>query len=351
MSQRKRKIGLAPGTIVYTGQQQIEQVFISHSRYDATSFKHKFSSNHQSVLLEQSKEDEVDWYDVRGLHDMELMNTIATTYQIPVLAMEDIADVHQRPKLEDYKNGVFLVLKSFRFNEKEGSLETEHISFFFRKGLLFSFQEKADDLFELIRKRLEAKGGRIRERGSDYLAYALADFIIDNYFVVLDEFENKMELLEDDLILSAHQGIKTQIHHLKKELLSLRKKITPLREAINRLSKLEHPSIEEQNAPFLRNLYDHTIQVMDTVESYRDIINGLQDLYLSEISFKMNQVMQVLTIITTIFVPLSFLAGLYGMNFEYMPELKIRYGYFLLLGLMFLLALVLLFWFRKKKWI
>ncbi len=348
---KKRKLGLAPGTVVFTGKQKVEEVFINHCRFDVNQYQEKSSSNQQSILLEASDTATVDWYDIRGLHDTELIKTIGNTYKVPVLAIEDVVDVYQRAKLESFKDGVFILVKSFHLNEDRLELETEHISIYFKEGLLFSFQEKADDLFRAVRKRIKDKSGRVRERGSDYLAYALLDYIVDSYFLVLDAFESRIESLEEELMAHSDQSIKTKIHQLKKELLSFRKKVVPLREITSRFSKLEHAAIFDNTYPFLRNLYDHSLQVMDTVENYRDLLNGLQDLYLSEISFKMNQVMQVLTIITTIFVPLSFLAGLYGMNFEYIPELKWRFGYFFLLTVMLGIALGLLFWFKNKKWL
>ena len=217
--------------------------------------------------------------------------------------------------------------------------------------MVLTFQEDHTDLFAPVRKRIHSGKGKVRQRGADYLAYALADNLVDHYYVVLDLIEDQIETLEDSLLEKPDGSTKEKIHHLKKEMIRVRKSIAPLREAISRFSKSDSPLIEENTVTYIRDLYDHTIQIMDSVDNFRDVLNGLQDLYISEISFRMNQVMQVLTIITTIFVPLSFLAGLYGMNFDNIPELHFKHGYFILLGVMFLVAVGLLLGFKKRNWL
>lgn len=225
------------------------------------------------------------------------------------------------------------------------------MSIYFRNGLLVSFQENETDLFEAVRMRLKSGRGKIRQRGADYLAYALMDTLVDNYLLVLDDIEEIIEALEDDLISEPSNSIKERLHYLKKELLIIRKSIAPLREAISRFSKTENSFIASTTHVFVRDLYDHTVQIMDMVETYRDMLNGLQDLYLSEISYKMNQVMQVLTLIATIFIPLTFLVGIYGMNFDYMPELHWKDGFFALWGLLTVLAIGLVILFKRKRWL
>jgi magnesium transporter len=214
-----------------------------------------------------------------------------------------------------------------------------------------SFQEDHTDIFKAVRARLHANKGRIRKLGADYLAYALGDLLVDHFYIVLESLDEEIQKLEDVIMDDANSNLRDDIHHLKKQAIFVRKLIVPTREAISKFSKSENEIIQPTSSVFLRDLYDHTIQIMDMVDSSRDILNGLQDLYLSEISFKMNQVMQILTIITIIFVPLSFLAGLYGMNFELMPELKYKYGYFVLLGVMLIIAISLIYWFKKRKWL
>ena len=347
---RKKRIGLPPGSIVFTGNQKVEKVFIHHLEYNDETLSEEIYDNHNEIIFSDSKVNQVDWYDVRGLHDINLLESIRKKFDIHPLIIEDVADVKQRPKFEEYEKGIFIIIRAFSIDKAEQKINTEQIAIYFRKGLLISFQENETDLFSAVRQRLQTGKGKIRNRGADYLAYALLDNIIDNYFHVFDEVQELVEQLEEELLENPDNSFKTRIHHLKKELLFVRKSISPLRESINQFSKNESAHIEEKTTVFVRDLYDHTIQIMDLNETQRDILNGLQDLYISEISFKMNQVMQVLTIITTIFVPLSFLAGLYGMNFENMPELKTKNGYFILLSVMMLIFVGLLFFFKKRKW-
>lgn len=348
---RHKKIkGTPPGSVIYTGRKAVTNK-VHYLRYNAEKLHlSEFAANEHNQI-KPSNTDEVDWYDVRGLSDTGLIERIGKTFSLHPLLLEDIADVYQRPKFEEYDAGVFIILKALHFNKERRKITTEQVSIFFSEDVLISFQESEEDLFYDIRQRIQNDRGRIRRRGTDYLAYALLDNIVDNYYIVLDEVENLVEQLEEAIILKPTTKIKQDIHSLKRELLVVRKSISPLREAVSRFTKTESPVVADNTLLFVRDLYDHTIQIMDSNETYRDMLNSLQDLYLSEISFKMNQVMQVLTIITTIFVPLGFLAGIYGMNFEYIPELQFRYGYFVLLGVMLTIVIGSLLFFRNKKWL
>ncbi|MFT5766060.1 MAG: magnesium transporter [Saprospiraceae bacterium] len=346
----RKKAGLPPGSIIFTGNQKVEKIFIHYVQYSEEQLIEKSFDNHKEVTLNPSPEDKVDWYDIRGLHDTDLIEIVGKTFGIHSLVLEDIVSTHQRPKFEEYPNGNFLIIRALAYDKEKLEIMTEQVAIFFRKGLLISFQEAETDLFEAVRTRIQSGRGRIRQRSSDYLAYALLDNIVDNYYVVLDDIESVIETLEDNLLSNPDDSIKEQIHHLKKELLVVRKSIAPLREAIGQFSKSDSALIEESSTIYIRDLYDHTVQIMDMVETYRDMLNSLQDLYISEISLRMNQVMQILAIITTIFVPLSFMAGMYGMNFDHMPELHFKYGYFILVSIMFIIAVSLVIYFRRKKW-
>ncbi|MEM1321962.1 MAG: magnesium/cobalt transporter CorA [Bacteroidota bacterium] len=350
-NKKKPKIvGLPPGSIVFTGNQKVEKVIIHYLVYDSTHFSETTIDNHSQITFKTSDDTQTDWYDIRGLHDINLIETLGRHFDIHPLVLEDIVDIIQRPKLDEYEKGLFITLRALVFDKATLEIKVEQIALYFRKGLLISFQETESDLFLAVRRRIQSGQGRIRDRGSDYLAYALIDNIVDSYYPILDEFEAVIEVLEDKIISDPEENIREQIHHLKKELLVVRKSIAPLREAIGRFAKTEVSFMDEKSKVYIRDLYDHTVQVMDMVESYRDMLNGLQDLYLSEISFKMNQVMQVLTIITSIFVPLSFLTGMYGMNFVNMPELRFKYGYFILLGVMLAIFVGSIVYFRRRKW-
>jgi magnesium transporter len=280
-----------------------------------------------------------------------MIEEVGRFFKIHPLSLEDVLDTSQRPKFDEYDNGIFLIVRSLDFDEQELEVETEQVGIFIGEHFVVSFQERAEDIFAPIELRLASSSGKIRKRGSDYLAYALIDNVVDNYLIALEKIEKQVDLLEEVIMNNPESHTKGRIHELRLATLTMRKAVYPLREAINRFTDSDHAVKNEETDIFLRDLYDHTIQVMDMVETYRDMINGLYDLYLSEISFKMNNVMKVLTIISTIFIPLSFLAGVYGMNFQHMPELQWRYGYYVLWAIMIALAGGLMFYFWRKKWL
>jgi len=351
MSKKRKKTGLPPGSVIFTGDKKVEKTLVHHLHYDSENLEQRILENHNQAVFHQSTEDKVDWYDMRGIHDTNFIQSLGATFDMHSLVLEDVADVNQRPKFEEYEKGDFISIRALKFDKNSTKIFTEHVTIYFNKGFIVTFQETESDLFSIVRQRIESGKGKIRYRGADYLAYAIVDILVDNYFLVLEEIEEIMEVLEDKVISNQDKNIKGEIHALKKELLVLRKSIAPLREAIGRFSKTDSSFVEERNIIFIRDLYDHTIQIMDMVDTHRDMLNGLQDLFLTEVSFRMNKVMQLLTLVSTIFIPLTFLAGIYGMNFKYMPELESRYAYFVLLGVMAVIFVGLLIYFRKKKWI
>lgn len=351
MIKKNKKIGLPPGSVVFTGSRKVEEVQIHYVKYDNEVLEEKTLNNQGRIIFHKSNNETVDWYDIRGLHDTELIEQIGSTFNIHPLVLEGVSDTHQRPKFEEYDNGIFIVIKALHFDKTKFKVSKEQVALFFKIGFVASFQETESDLFDAVRKRIQNGKGRVRLKGADYLAYALIDVIVDNYFFVLESIEEEIESLEDRMLENQDSKNKSEIHQLKKELLSIRKSIAPLREAIGRFAKTDNEMVLTNTSVFVRDLYDHTIQVMDMVESFRDLLNGLQDLFISEVSFKMNQVMQMLTLVATIFIPLTFLAGIYGMNFENMPELQWEYGYFIFWGLMVMIFIGLYIYFKRKKWI
>lgn len=352
-TEKPRSWKSVPGSIVYTGKRGGTDVPVHYLRYNEQSIEQDLYHSQTDVVLAPEDDDCVDWYDVRGMHDTELIAMIGSAYTIHPLVLEDVADIHQRPKYEEAERGVFISLRALNAQGEGDDFEikTEQVAIYFRPGLIISFQETDSDLFTEVRERLLASSGRIRSRQSDYLAYALVDAVVDAYFPLLDVVEVNIDSIEDQLLKDPESRLKSAIHHQKRELLHARKSIAPLREAISRFARSESEYISEETAPFLRDLYDHTIHVTDTVDSYRDILNGLHDLFISEVSFKMNQVMQVLTVISVIFIPITFLAGIYGMNFEHIPELGHKNGYFIFWGVILLISFVQLYIFRLKKWL
>ncbi len=344
----RKKVGEIPGKVTFTGVRKMEEPILHILCYGPDHCEEKKVDLNN---IPPPAAEGMTWYDLRGLHDEELIERIGDRFKLHPLIREDIVDTQQRPKYDEYEHGVFIILRSLSFDDKKLQVKQEHIGIYFEKNFVISFQEDVDDVFSGVRERLLAGSGRIRKRGADYLAYALMDNIVDGYFQLTDSIETIIDKLEAEITDDPSQSTKANIHRMRRELLTLRKSISPLREVIGQFMKSENRFIAEGTSVFVRDLYDHTLQVMEMVETYRDTLSGLQDLYLSEISFKMNSVMQVLTIISTIFIPLTFLCGLYGMNFEYIPELHYRNGYFILLGVMGSVTVLLLFYFKRRDWL
>jgi magnesium transporter len=288
---------------------------------------------------------------VVGIQQVEVLEKLGHCFTVHPLALEDILNTEQRPKVEDYGEDLFIVVKLISYNEKKDEIEAEQISLILRPNALLSFQEKEGDDFASVKERLRAGKGRMRKMGADYLAYTLLDIVVDQYFIVLEKLGERIEVLEEKLLADPGTATLQKIQNLKREMLLLRKWIWPLREVISSLERGEFPGIQESTRIYLRDVYDHAIQVMDTVEIFRDMLSGMLDIYLSSLNNRMNAVMKVLTIIATIFMPLTFLAGVYGMNFKHMPELDWPWGYPLILAVMGFVAILMLTLFRRKKWL
>ncbi|MEM1219896.1 MAG: magnesium/cobalt transporter CorA [Bacteroidota bacterium] len=352
MPKKNRKnTGLAPGAVVFTGRQKVDEVLIHECIYSPEKAETKPLGVEAMLSEGPSQPNTVRWIDLRSIHDTELIQAIGNRFTIHPLALEDITDIYQRPKLETYGEDLFLLIKEFHWDSETLKLTTEQVSLYFRQGLLLSFQETESDLFVKIRERIAAKSGRIRQRGAEYLAYALMDGMVDRYFQVLDRIEERIERLEDQILDDPNPEIKGQIHRLKKQVVLIRKNASPLREAIAQFTNADLIWMGEETLPFVRDLADHINQVLEMVESQREVLNSLYDLFLSELGYRNNQVIQLLTLISAVFIPLSFIVGLYGMNFQFMPELGWSYGYLYVWMLMIGVALGLLFYFRRKKWL
>ena len=350
MSIRKKNTGSPPGSIIFTGKRKVEQVSIHYTEYNDKILQERLLNISGNNFVHEQNDLVVQWYDIKGLHDEGLIAEIGKIFQINSLFLEDVVDTAQRPKFEEIDQGFFLVAKSLTFYREHHLIKPEQVGIYAGKGFALTFQESESDLFLKIRDRMQTHGSRIRKQGADYLVYSLLDWIVDNYFLVLEDIQSSIEQLEEEILQHPSPEHKSTIHQIRRGLIKTRKAIAPLREAISKFAKSDSELISQSTIHFLRDLQDHTIQLVDSIDTNREMLNSLQDLYLSEISFKMNQVMQVLTIITTIFVPLSFLVGLYGMNFDYMPELHYRYGYFILLFFMGCIVTGLTFFFKKKNW-
>ncbi|MFH0794967.1 MAG: magnesium/cobalt transporter CorA [bacterium] len=347
---RSNKIGLPPGTPVHIGEQKAEKVKFALFLYNESQYE---EISPQSVQEIQKFKDKPmrKWLNVDGLHDVQVLQSIGDLLGLHPLVVEDIINTQQRPKADIYEDYLYIVLKMLTYDEAKRWVPSEQISIILSKDFVVSFQEQEGDVFDPIRDRIRTAKGRVRKLGADYLAYVLIDSIVDHYFMVLEKLGEDIEELEDELVAIPTPKTVRSIHHLKRELIHLRKAVWPLREMINLLLHEDTPLITDSTKIFLRDVYDHTIHVIDTVETYRDLVSGMLDLYLSSVSNRMNEVMKLLTIIATIFIPLTFVVGIYGMNFEWMPELHWREGYPLILLIMLVIALVMVAFFRKRKWL
>jgi len=343
------KSGLSPGALVHIGDKKIEKVRIRLMDYDEGSFEEKDLERIEECFPSKDTQT-VSWINIDGLHDVDIIAKIGEHFELHPLVLEDILNTEQRPKMEDFEDYLFISLKMLTYTEEEKRLQIEHVSIILGRNYVLSFQEGEGDVFEPVRERIRKAKVRIRKMGNDYLAYSLIDAVVDNYFLVIEKIGDRIEDMEDDLLSDPKPDLLKDIHNIRRELIFLRKSIWPLREIVNYLERGESPLVRGKTSVFFRDLYDHTIQVMDTVESLRDMSSGMQDVYLSSVSNRMNDIMRVLTVIATIFIPMTFIVGVYGMNFKYMPELEWHWGYPMVWGVMLCIGISMLIYFKIKNW-
>lgn len=351
---RKKKRGMSPGSLIFTGEQKVDKTKISLIQYDSTKHEEK-----ESITLKDlpaiKESTMVSWINISGLHDTETINKIGEIFGIHSLVLEDILNVEHSPKIDDYENFIFIISKMI--DVRDDKLNIEHIAFILGQNFVITFQEDHEDVFELIRARIRTGKGRIGTLGADYLLYRLLDSLVDNYFIVNEKFDQRIEEIEDYLLENSEMIELENIHRIRKEVLKMKRAVSPMIEIIHSLERERGRLLHKNTYLFLRDLYDHSKQIMETLDNYREIINGLQELILSSSSHKMNEVMKLLTIISTIFIPLTFIVGIYGMNFNTeasrwnMPELNWIYGYPVIMLIMLAIGISLLFFFKKKKWL
>ncbi|GAB4287020.1 MAG: magnesium/cobalt transporter CorA [Ignavibacteriaceae bacterium] len=351
LRKRKKKAGSPPGSLVFTGERQLEKIRITVIDYDKDTYNEKVVEQIEDIfpLLKNTT---TVWINIDGLHQVDVIEKVGSNLNIHQLVLEDILNTEQRPKLEDYSDYLFLTMRVFSFDDEIMQVNSEQISIILGKNFLITFQERIGDVFEPVRERLRAEKGKIRSLGADYLLYALTDAVVDSYFLLLEKLGDKMENLEEQLLFNQNENQLRDIYQLRRELILIRKSIWPMREVLNGLLRRDTQLIKRNTEIYLRDVYDHTIQIMDTIETFRDIIAGIIDTYMTSLSNRMNEVMKVLTIIATIFIPLTFIAGVYGMNFEYFPELGWKWlypaGFWIIISA---IALFMIFYFKKKKWL
>ncbi|MDO1500374.1 magnesium/cobalt transporter CorA [Winogradskyella maritima] len=347
----KKHIGQVPGTLIYTGKK--DKVLLKIDSFDYNTDRLEET---QIIDINDAKlfrdTDSITWINVNGLNFTEEIETIGAHYCLHPLVLEDIVNTSQRPKIDEYEDYIFVVLKMLYYDENGENMVIEQVSLVMGKNYVISFQEAEGDVFNSIRDRLRMAKGRIRTQKADYLLYALMDSIVDHYFSIIETLGNKIEDLETELFAgTAREDINIEVQQLKREILKVRRAIFPLREVVSRIEKTEHPLIQKRTVTYFRDVYDHLIQVSENIDIYREMIWSLMDMYMTTVSNRMNEVMKVLTIISTIFIPLTFIAGIYGMNFEYIPELQYRNGYFVLWGVMILMFIGLVIYFKRRKWL
>jgi len=343
-------LGTPPGTLIYSGDRRSDKGKITVTTYHVDGLEEK-SARTVKQAAKLLKKPGVKWINVYGLHNIKLMEEIGKEFEIHPIILEDLVNTEQRPRADEQDDYLSVVMKALSYNPRKRTIHDEHIGIVLGKNFVISFQEKKADTFESVRENLRKNKGRIRKMGADYLAYVLIDTVIDGYFVVLDKIGEKIEDAEEELVDDPSERTLHAIQQLKKDMLILRKAIWPMREVMGRLQRREPGRFRESTEIYLKDLYDHVAQVADTIDTFNNMLTNMLDVYLSSISNKTNEVMKVLAIFSTIFMPLTFLTGLYGMNFRFMPELEWEFGYFTILGVMAVLAVVMIWFYKKMEWI
>ena len=343
-------IGHAPGTLVTTEEVERQPLKLTLFEYGSDLPVVERQTQTVSECFPFDSQSPVTWLNVDGSQRVEVLEEIGSRLDIHPLSLEDIFDTGQRPKMEDFDRYLFIKLNMLSWDENQRQIESQQVSLILGENYVVTFQEHEKDIFDPVRKRIRESKSRLTNQGADYLAYSLIDAIVDHYFIVLENLGEQIEFLEEELISDPDHRTLHSIHELKRELIFLRKSVWPLREVISALDRGESPLFKESSLIYLRDVYEHTIQIIDTVETFRDMVSGMLDIYLASVSNRMNEVMKVLTIIATVFIPLSFIVGLYGMNFNYMPELKWKWGYFMVWGVIISVVVGMLAYFRRKKW-
>jgi len=340
-------IGAPPGTLFYTGDQTTSRIKITLIEFNETEFIEEECYD-LSEVISHVKPNMIKWINVEGVHKTALIEKIGKIYNLHPLTLEDIVHIDQRPKFEDYDNYVLTIMKMIAYNDE---VHSEQLSLILLENTVISFQEPTGgDAFDIIRNRLRQSKGRVRKLGADYLFYALMDAVVDCYFNAIERIGDKLEVIEEEIIADPKRESLIDLYNLKREVIYLRKQVWPLRDLVNNLIRTENSLVSANTQIFFRDLQDHSTRIIDTVETYRDLLSGIMDIHISTNANKMNEVMKVLTIMSTIFIPVTFIAGVYGMNFENMPEIKTKYGYYIVCGIMLAIILGLIYYFKRKKW-
>ena len=344
-----RKAGLPPGSLVHIGEIPAAGVSYKAFRYSETDYEELAAPDKESLLRLKQKEG-IIWLQVDGVHEPEIISSIGEIFSLHPLTLEDILNTGQRPKMEEFDNYLFLVGKILSFDEKVGAVREKHFCLVLMPNTVLSFHEAGANIFASVENRLQKSNGKIRKKSADHLVYSLLDAMVDNYFLVLEKIGAQIEELEEEILTAPSMDSLERLHFLKRDLTILRKSVWPLRDVINSIIRSDSDLVLDDTLKYFMDVYDHSIQIIETLEAFRDVSASLFDIYLSGISNRMNAVMKVLTVIATIFIPLTFIVGVYGMNFHYMPELSWRWGYFATLAVMAVLGIGMALYFKRKDW-
>ncbi|MFC2113172.1 magnesium/cobalt transporter CorA [Bacteroidota bacterium] len=349
LKKQKQEIGRSPDELLYHGERKIENVLLRIIDFDVDSLKED-AVNAVNEAVKYKDKESVTWFNIDGLHNTDIMEEIAKGFQLDHLILADVLNTQARPKVQEYDNCIFISIKMLVFDEESDLVSVENLSLILTKSVLISFQERKGDVFEPVRERIRKQKKRIRNSGTDYLTFALLDIVIDNYIYIISVLGEKIETLEENLLLNPTQSIIEEINKYKRELNFLRKNIKPAKEMILSLSKMETELIDEATDVHFKELQNNINQASESSDSYREILSDQLNIYHTTISSKLNDIMKFLTIFSVIFIPLTFIAGIYGTNFDFVPELHYKYSYFIMWGVILIVAIGMLFYFRKRKW-
>ncbi len=347
---QSEKAGLAPGTLVHVGEVHESEVNVTIINYDTSNCKKIISNNIEDITAHKIN-DTVTWVNIEGLHDVKIIDEICSSFNVHPLVVEDILNTNQRTKIEEFEDHIFIIFNGISVNSIDKEVDLEQIGILILNNYIFTFKEKNDDLFEPLEARIKNNKGLLRKNKADYLAYAILDTIVDQYFLFQDLLDEDIESIEEDLLNNPSQETLIRIQNIKKQILSVRRCISPLRDVLTALYRSDSALIKNTTKIYIRDVHDHALRVIESIDSYREIVSGMLEIYLSTVSNKMNEVMKVLTVFASIFIPLTFIVGIYGMNFEHMPELGWKWAYPTLWIVFIGIPIALLIYFKRKKWL
>ncbi|MBN1651595.1 MAG: magnesium/cobalt transporter CorA [Bacteroidales bacterium] len=350
VKKQKKEIGMSPDALYFRGQKKMDQVLLRVIDFDASNLEENALKTVAEVVNYQNK-DTVTWFNIDGLHNESIMEEIARAFHFDHFILANVMETHARPKMTEFSNCIYLSIKMLRQNETSGTISVENLSLILTKSVLLSFQEEKGDVFEPVRERIRAQKKRIRNSGTDYLAFALLDTVVDNYIYIISEFGDKIEDLEAKLLADPNQRVIDEINVYKRELNFLRKNIVPAKEMIISLSKLESDFINENTAVYYKELLGNITHAVESSDNYREILSDQLNIYHTTMSTRLNDIMKFLTVFSVVFIPLTFIAGIYGTNFDFVPELHFKYSYFIMWAVMIVVAIGMLVYFKRKKWL